>query len=92
MDRKLRLDVDALAVESIEADRDAAGRGTAHGHALSDTTCNQRLCDCSYFDEDSCMNTCGCGGGGGSAGCTVTCPQTYDPTCATGNQRLCSCG
>lgn len=37
---KLRLELDALKVESFEAGADAAGRGTAHAH--QDTTCSKQ--------------------------------------------------
>jgi hypothetical protein len=41
---KLRLDVDALRVESFDAGEERAVRGTAHAHQVS---------------ECSCVNTCG---------------------------------
>lgn len=89
-ERKLRLDVDELAVETFEADREDKRLGTVHGHAISDTTCFQVMCDCSFAGEASCVNTCGCQGGG-SQNCSVGCPGTRDETCCTGFQIMCSC-
>jgi hypothetical protein len=37
---KLRLELDALKVESFDAGADATGRGTAHGY--QDTTCSKQ--------------------------------------------------
>ena len=49
--KKLKLTVDALAVESFEvAGRDLDGRGTVRGNE-SDSTCIQRACEC-YKDSE----------------------------------------
>lgn len=86
---KLRLDLDELSVESFEASDEQESRGTVLGHAQSQTTCYQLLCDCSYNYEDSCAGSCGCngsgtGGSGGTGG-------TQQVTCATGFQIICEC-
>ena len=102
---KMTLNLDALQVESFEPDPRRQERGTVHGHACSDSTCDQRLCTCTYALGEgmgTCDYSCGgepcqathinCSGGGtGGTGGTGGGDDTFDQTCATGNQRLCSC-
>jgi hypothetical protein len=87
--RKMRLDVESLAVESFAPAEQAPGRGTVRGHVslywedcdVSDTCPGNYPCDPT---QQSCAGTCGttcapgCGGGGGGGGslpmpCSSTC-------------------
>lgn len=85
--RKLKLEVEALAVESFEPSKSGSDAGTVRGYLSAyyelchegDTW--QLSCTC----EPTCNNrTCyNCGSGAacpGTGGCTVTCPQISD-TC-----------
>ncbi|HEU4882309.1 MAG TPA: hypothetical protein VFT45_08695 [Longimicrobium sp.] len=73
MAKKLRLSMDDLAVESFDTGHeDVFRRGTVHGHALSDSTCVERICRCS--DESGYDVSCGtCNARG----------ETCDPGCET---------
>ena len=56
--RKLRLDLDALAVESFATDAAAAARGTIAAHGYEATPlCNVTNLDC--YTRLTCL-TCGC--------------------------------
>lgn len=90
---KVRLDIDALEVESFDTEALLEERGTVRGNACSDGTCFQRICDITWNGPGTCEATeVNCSGGtGGTGGGTGTEPGTYEETCATGSQRLCSC-
>lgn len=79
--RKLRLDLDAVTVESFSTDAAAAGKGTV------DARQGRITFGCpAPTTPDTCANTCGCGGGTGytCVSCMVTCDGTcWDPTCET---------
>ncbi|HLM69407.1 MAG TPA: hypothetical protein VK358_17840 [Longimicrobium sp.] len=99
---KIRLNLEALAVESFETAGPDALRGTVHGNACSDTTCYQVRCDVTYGGpgNGTCDYSCGgdpcqatdvnCSDGTGGTGGTGGL-ETYNQTCATGNQVRCSC-
>lgn len=77
--RKLRLDLDALVVESFEPAQRQGARGTVRGHAslywedcYESETCAGAGYPCNPSDQ-SCAGSCfqatcapGCGGGGGT--------------------------
>ena len=79
--RKLKLDVDALQVESFVALPHAAPAGTVHG----------QVADVDYWDDStgcdgggwgSLFGTCdGCPTVGTCIGPTYCCPPTWRPTC-----------
>jgi hypothetical protein len=82
--RKLKLNLDALSVESFEPSKEREDAGTVRGYLSAYyELCNvddtwQQTCTCEpTCNADTCFN---CGGGGGTGGCTVTCPQLSD-TC-----------
>jgi hypothetical protein len=83
--RKLGLKVEDLSVETFAVAEEPAARGTVVAHE----TGGQRLCTEGF---GTCDYSCGVGGCGGSADCTLGCNDTYDYTCATGDQRICMCG
>ena len=96
---KMRLNLEALTVESFETAGPNALRGTVHGNACSDSTCFQVICDITNGgpDNGTCDYSCGgdpcqathvnCSGGTGGTGGI----PTRDPTCCTGGQLICSC-
>ena len=97
MSLKIKLDLDALSVESFTTSDVDAKRGTVHGH-ISDTTCYQRLCDCgnSYglycTREITCPNTCDASCDGTCNSCNGTCfEDTCQQYCTTGPVIVCSC-
>ena len=75
--KKIRLNLDALAVETFATTKDDdASRGTVRGHLSAYyELCNpgdtwQQSCTCeATCNAATCYN---CGGGGGSAGCAPT--------------------
>ncbi|HEU0052402.1 MAG TPA: hypothetical protein VFQ39_04460 [Longimicrobium sp.] len=98
---KIRLDLDALSVDSFETEAAFAARGTVRANACSDSTCFQILCDVTNggIDNGTCDLSCGgsdpcqptnvnCSGGTGTGG---TGPNTRIQTCCTGGQFICSC-
>jgi hypothetical protein len=86
---KLRLDLDTLNVQSFATDARLAQRGTVQGNVCSQSTCHERICTCTD-GFGNCEATLGCSAGGGTGGGGTT-DATFVQTCATGNQRLCSC-
>ena len=91
MNRKLRLDLDALEVESFDAEAALPDRtGTVRAH---ESTAYQIICTC---DSDngtcygSCENTCAASCDGGCTSGTGG-TNTREDTCATGFQIQCSC-
>ena len=91
MNRKLRLDLESIDVQSFETSVEMEERGTVRGNACSDSTCFQDICTCT--DEfGNCVATnvnCNSGGTGGTGGGSVNCTNLH--TCATGFQDICSC-
>jgi len=97
--RKIRLELDALRVETFDTGAGTWNRGTVHGR--NDTfeigcgelpppedsvnVCPTGAATCSQF---TCAYTCGCGGGGTRTyeGWTCTCPYTEPET---GDINLC---
>ncbi|MDB4950865.1 MAG: hypothetical protein JWM27_3514 [Gemmatimonadetes bacterium] len=85
--RKLRLDLDALSVDSFETAAAEPERGTVHAHLSRDGVCSTYFCT----DEESCAYT-GCGD------CTLvdtcqaneSCGISCRPTCFTCAQT-CEC-
>jgi hypothetical protein len=58
--RKVKLEIDALAVESFDTGRDAAKReGTVHAHVATDPTCQNQTCRFAETCYDSCDGVCG---------------------------------
>jgi hypothetical protein len=98
---KVKLNLDALDVETFVTAPPPLERGTVHGNACSDSTCNQKVCTCTYgvgpgngtcdyscdFPCEATNINCSAGGGTGGGGGT----NSYEATCATGNQRDCYC-
>jgi hypothetical protein len=101
--KKMKLNVEALAVESFDTSGDAPKRGTVFGEqctCYTDCTCP----GCNTCDE-SCNGTCAgqhtCGGQntcGGQATCDATCDTCYYTGCAyscfdcpTGSSGICGC-
>jgi hypothetical protein len=91
--KKLRLDVDALQVESFAAVGYAAPAGTVQGHFNRDPG----SADCDGGGWGSLFGTCeGCPTVGTCVGPTYCCPETWRPTCpqtcyATCAQTCASC-
>lgn len=87
---KIRLDLDALDVETFDTESVLAERGTVKGNACSDATCFQIVCDITWNGPGTCEATeVNCSGGTGTG--TGTGPGTNDRTCCTGAQIECSC-
>ena len=96
--KKLSLDLDQIAVESFATEPARRAHGTVRGHDLSDTTCNQIICDCytggtcdtdcgQITCDDTCANTCGC-----SAPQICVSGHTCDlPSCAYTCGDTCGC-
>lgn len=89
MPSKLKLDLNALRVDAFETSAPEMLRATVHAHA---STVGERICTCDS-EAGTCEScyagqaTCGCGTGGtGGTG------NSIGVTCATGGQRICSCG
>lgn len=83
--RKLGLKLEDLSVETFAVADEPAARGTVVAH----DSAPQRICTDGF---GTCDYSCD-GGCGGSAGCgSYDCNNTYDHTCATGDQRFCHCG
>ena len=99
MPLKIKLDLDALSVESFATSVAEARRGTVHGH-ISETTCDLRACDCgtsagAYCTDISCVTcdeTCGysCNGTCHENTC-ATCNESCGQYCTTGPVIVCSC-
>ncbi|WP_420127623.1 hypothetical protein [Longimicrobium sp.] len=71
--KKLSLHLEDLAVESFETtDEAAASRGTVRGAQVSQTTCQQIICDC-QTNGFECETNYNCE--------THTCPEPTDETC-----------
>ncbi|HEY0020667.1 MAG TPA: hypothetical protein VGC13_30490 [Longimicrobium sp.] len=81
--KKLKLTVDELHVESFRTDdEEAFPRGTVHGNA-SDSTCMQRICECSGdTDWDVSCGTCNAV----EYTCYNTCPSHFNCPTAAGYQ------
>lgn len=98
---KLRLSLEDIAVESFVTLPQRASRGTVAGHDVSDTTCQQIICDCPTNGYEHTCNTCGnscngtceascngtCGAGCGTPSAGGTCDFTCEHTCA----NTCDC-
>lgn len=96
--KKLTLDLDALAVESFDAETPDAGQGTVQGRQQSvyDTCYGQQTCGGNTC-ADSCDGVCGsyyCVTGDGSCdenhSCVWTCDGTHYMTCDDATCRACS--
>ena len=95
--RKLRLDLEAVQVESFATQAPAAGKGTVDGRQSGRETFG---CPAPTADV-TCGATCGCGGGGTGTGMFTCYGTCWDATCescmatcnqATGPQRCCLVG
>jgi hypothetical protein len=91
MATKIRLDLDALDVQSFTTSARLHERGTVRGNACSESTCFERLCGCTDLEGNCVATAVNCSGGGGTGG-TGGPADTFAQTCATGHQRVCSCG
>jgi hypothetical protein len=89
MNRKLRLDLDSIDVQSFETSVEMEERGTVHGNACSDSTCFQDICTCTDEFGNCYASNVNCNSGTGTGGGTVNCTRLN--TCATGFQDICSC-
>jgi hypothetical protein len=88
--RKIRLDLEALDVESFDVTPNRAPKGTMVGHELTaNTDCGQETCapTCHVtWCQESCAGTCltdcwGACGGGGTGNC-----QIHTNTCTQGER------
>lgn len=89
MNRKLRLDLEQLAVESFSVSAGDEARGTVHGHGEVppdepasdyDGVCNTYYASCRGSCAscvNSCWNTCNAT----CASCVVSCPQSCHSVC-----------
>jgi hypothetical protein len=92
--KKISLNLDSLHVESFETTAEAlAPRGTVRGNVVSETTCQQIICDCqtngteceTNYECDTDAATCG-------ASCTFYCSHTCPVnTCAYSCEGTCGC-
>jgi hypothetical protein len=91
MNRKIRLELESLDVESFETSAELEERGTVRGNACSDSTCFQNICTCTdEFGNCVASNVnCNSGGTGTGGGTGITCTRVN--TCATAFQQICSC-
>ena len=88
---KLKLDLDALQVETFDTETDEARQGTVVGLACSETTCIQVYCDITWDGAGTCEATdVTCDSGGTGTGGTGG-PITNGQTCCTYPQVICSC-
>jgi hypothetical protein len=98
---KLRLHLEDISVESFSTLPASVRLGTVDGHQMSQTTCQQIICDCGDPTRDAtCLNTCGnsCGGtcdvscNGTCEGCPSgsTCDPTCDYTCEGQSCQYCT--
>jgi hypothetical protein len=62
--RKIRMDMDTLAVDTFETSAADPARGTVQGHYSQVGTCDGRVATCQLGGT--------CGNGCGTAGCTGT--------------------
>lgn len=69
MGKKMKLDVDAVQVESFETSPASGGEGTVHAHATKINSCVPTDC--------TCETDCGCSG-------QWTCPGSVPGTCDGG--------
>jgi len=81
--RKLKLNLEALHVDSFEITDEDARRGTVHGHVdyTHPIVCDTAV-DCSY---NTCQSNC-------FTECAVTCYQTCEYTCEMSCHYGSSCG
>jgi hypothetical protein len=86
--RKLKLDLDAIQVESFTTHAGQAARGTVDGQQRQTFGCPTWTCP--PPTQDTCADTCdyscngGCGTGNCGTGATCySCVQTCDVTCAS---------
>jgi hypothetical protein len=78
--RKLKLDVEALQVESFEAVSRTVEGGTVHGQEIFEKDPVSTECDGNGWG--SLFGTCaGCPTVGTCVGPTYCCPPTWQPTC-----------
>lgn len=80
--RKLRLDIDDLAVESFETREGAEERGTVHGHwptqyCVSNRCSGADPITCPESLDTLCYDTCG----GSCPGCSGECTWTQGAAC-----------
>src|SRR5688572_26990042 len=89
--KKLRLELDALEVESFDVARTEPSTGTVHGHATA-TQCNtspDRTCaGYQTCDYKSCDGWCSVGGCTDYGTCDATCIHCTQ-TCETGCEQTC---
>jgi DNA-binding helix-hairpin-helix protein with protein kinase domain len=88
MGTKIRLDVDALYVQSFATEATPKERGTVRGYACTESTCMQEFCTCTDAYGNCYQTNVNCCDGGG----TGTGPITSVRTCCTGPQEFCSGG
>lgn len=77
--KKMRLDVEELAVESFEPERISRGRGTVNGHAQ-------------HTDPKVCLPSANwyCSVGDGCTWGVYTCAITCDPECYSDGDNTCT--
>lgn len=87
--KKLRLNIEQLAVESFTTSLSPQPRGTvqAHGTVIGDSCGPERTCGPETCGELYCIphtenpNVCGGGGTGGTGGCSFGCPVSGQMSC-----------
>lgn len=80
--KKLALNIDDLKVESFDTSAGHAPRGTVVGNDVSETTCNQVICDC-YSNGAECETNYNCPVE------TDTCPVETDNSCRLSCDHSC---
>jgi hypothetical protein len=90
MGTKIRLDLEALDVQSFVTAAPPVERGTVKGNACSESTCHEIQCTCTDPFSECVATEVGCSGGTGTGGTGGT--DSRVETCATGFQLQCSCG
>ncbi len=82
MKKKLKLEIDALTVESFESGGAVERGGTVRGHGPLSAACNS-VQACSFtVKNESLEGTC-------DLGCTGTCGNTYGDCCGASGQFTC---
>lgn len=91
--KKISLNLESLRVESFETTSRAADeRGTVRGNALSETTCQQVICDCQTNGYECDTNDCETAAATCGDSCTFHCSQTCPVnTCAYSCEGTCGC-
>lgn len=77
--KKVRLDLDAIQVDSFETNGGGGQRGTVRGHYCPCCCCDPCVCTCC----DTCQATC-------AASCNGSCDSCYDSCYGTCGELTCA--